>query len=197
MLRQHTRSIKKVRIGAFLKILGGDKYAIKALSPADFLKEKDGLPLNFFKKSAAQKSMYETTLEAVGIKRESQSDTEAQLKTISFVLGSCIVSENGAPFDIEEFMKRPATEKSMQKMFFLFWEAIKMSFKRFRSETPVSGNNALSIFIMAKKFGRPPIDILFPDGDYSEMDAYMFNIYIASVGIEEENRQAKKAMSKK
>jgi len=190
---------KRVRVSSF-KFFGGDVYVLRKLTPADFLDEDDGLPLNFFRGKSSEKSMYELTMEACGIDINKKNDKDASarhLKIIKFMLSKCVISENKKKFDVEEFMNRPGTPKNIAKMMHLFGEAVKISFKRFSCETRIDDSNAISIFILSKRFSRPPIEILLPSGDYSEMDAWMFNMYIASIGIKEENRQAQKAMSKK
>ena len=190
----HTR---KLRIGSKFKFFGGDVYLIRKLTPADFLDEDDGLPLNFFKQVDNGKSMYEQTMQASCIDIKDKKDGDSQLMVLNFMLSKCVVYENKIPFDVAKFMAMPGTTKNMNKMLALFSSTIKMSFKRFQSCTSIDDSNAIAIFVLANRFCKTPIDILLPHGDYSEMDAWMFNMYIASVGIKEENRQAKKAMSKK
>lgn len=187
----------KFRVSRF-KFFGGDVYVLRKLTPADFLDENDGLPLNFFRGGTSEKSMYELAMEACGIDiNKKKSETESHLRIIKFMLSKCVISENKKKFDVEEFMSRPGTPKNIAKMMHLFGEAVKISFKRFSCETRINDSNAVSIFVLSKRFSRPPIEILLPGGDYSEMDAWMFNMYIASVGIKEENRQAQKAINKK
>lgn len=190
-------TLKRVRIGSRFKFFGGDVYVLRKLSPADFLDEDDGLPLNFFKGMQAKKTMYEQTMEKAGIKTGDDVDPKAQLKVVKFILGKCVVSENGKKFDVEKFMSRPGSSENMRKMLQLFWEALKLSFNRFVSETRINDSNAIAVFVLAKRFSKTPIDILLPEGNYTEMDAWMFNMYIANIGIKEENRQAKKALAKK
>jgi len=194
MQRQLTH---KVRIGAKFRFFGGDVYVLRKLTPADFLDEDDGLPINFFSGVQAEKTMYEQTLEKAGVTHSKEPDTKRQLELVKFMLSKCVISENGNRFDVKTFMERPGTNKNLQKMLVLFSEATKLSFKRFSSECRINDTNAIAIFVLAKRFCRPPIEILLPEGDYSEMDAWMFNLYIAGIGIKEENAQAKKAMSKK
>lgn len=195
MLRPLTH--KRVRIGCKFKFFGGDVYVLRKLSPADFLDEDDGLPLNFFKGMQAEKTMYEQTMEKAGIKTGDDVDAKSQLKVVKFILEKCVVSENNKKFDVAKFMARPGTSENVRKMLQLFWEALKLSFNRFVSETRINDSNAIAIFVLAKRFSKTPIDILLPHGNYTEMDAWMFNMYIASIGIKEENRQAKKAAAKK
>lgn len=191
------RTLKRVRIGSLFKFFGGDVYVLRKLSPADFLDEDDGLPLNFFRGVQAEKTMFEQAMEKAGVVNTPKSEIDSQLKVLRFMLSKCVISENRKKFDVESFMARPGTAKNFQKMLHLFGEAVKLSFKRFSTECRIDDSNAVAIFVLAKRFCRPPIEILLPEGDYTEMDAWMFNMYIASIGIKEENRQAKKAMSKK
>jgi hypothetical protein len=196
MQSQLTR--KRVRVSSF-KFFGGDVYVLRKLTPADFLDEDDGLPLNFFLGKSSEKSMYELTMEACGIDINKKNDKDASarhLKIIKFMLSKCVISENKRKFDVDEFMGRPGTPKNIGKMMLLFSEAIKMSFKRFSCETRIDDSNSIAIFVLSKRFSRPPIEILLPHGDYSEMDAWMFNMYIANIGIKEENRLASKVGKK-
>ena len=60
----------------------------------------------------------------------------------------------------------------------------------------MSSTNIQNIYLMAKTCSKSPIDILFPVGGYSEMDAYVFNFFIISKGLSKEsdeiNRRNKK-----
>ena len=49
---------------------------------------------------------------------------------------------------------------------------------------------------MAEKYGKTPSEIAFPEGGLSTMEKQMFNIFISSVGFEEEAKQIK-AMNRK
>ena len=44
---------------------------------------------------------------------------------------------------------------------------------------------------MAERFKKSPIELLFPDGDYTVMEAQMFNLFILRIGIIEESRGQK------
>ena len=180
------------------KGLRWDSYLIKRLSPADFLDEKDGFPLNFFTKGPDNLTMYEQAMAKMGQAHvQTRAERERQLLGIATVLSKAVLTENGKKFDVKSFMERPATAKNTKKMMVLFWQTLNFSFKRFLGEVPINIINAKTIFILAKRFSKTPIEILFPEGDYTEMDAWMFNMYIASVGIEEENREIKKLNKKR
>lgn len=51
----------------------------------------------------------------------------------------------------------------------------------------------MALHSMAKEYGRAPIDLMFPQGGYSVMEAQLFNLFVLQVGLEEEARQIKAA----
>ena len=50
---------------------------------------------------------------------------------------------------------------------------------------------------MAEKYGQTPDGIAFPNGELSVMEKQLFNIFISSIGFEEEAKQIKAINRKK
>jgi hypothetical protein len=46
---------------------------------------------------------------------------------------------------------------------------------------------------MAKRYGKTPSGIVFPGGGLSSTEAQMFDLFVFSLAIERENREAEKA----
>ena len=47
------------------------------------------------------------------------------------------------------------------------------------------------VHAMAKAYGKNPIDIAFPYKNYTEMESQLFNMFIFSEGIKQENKGKK------
>lgn len=45
---------------------------------------------------------------------------------------------------------------------------------------------------MAKRYGRTPAEIAFPQGGLSVFEAQVFNLFIFGIAIERENKEAEK-----
>lgn len=187
---------KKVRFGGGRLFLG-ETYRLKAIRPVDFTDEQNGFPLCFITGIEAEKTKYEQSLEAAGMSHKfTKEDTEAQARALKFVLKHGVIDCNGKPFEVESFMRQKATRANTRKMLVLFWEVLNMSIKVFIKEKKVTTTSALNTYILAKRYSKTPIEVLLPEGGYSELDAHMFNLYVTNIGLKEEERQAKKAMKK-
>jgi hypothetical protein len=57
-------------------------------------------------------------------------------------------------------------------------------------------DNIIVYDILAKRYCKTPIEILASDGQYTEMDSFIFNTFIATNAIKFENEETKKAMAK-
>lgn len=194
MLRHPTHKTIRFDFGSFW---GGETYKIKALRPVDFIGTPEGFPLCFFSSIQTEKTKYEQTMEAAGIGTSNEANLENQLKTLKFVLKSGVISCNKIAFNVDEFLQRPATLSNNKKALCLFFEILKLTFKAFLGETKITQSSAITAYIMAKKFGKTPIEVILPLGGYSETDAYMFNVYVTNLGLKEEDRIARKAASKR
>ena len=184
---------KRVKFGGFLWF-GGRKYTLKQLTPFDFVGEKNGIPFGIFSGAESEKTMWDRAKELSGMVEDTRDKEIALLRN---VLRVGVVSFNGEPFDVDTYMARDSIKGGgVKEAMNIFARIILMTFNKFKLENNIEKNTAISIDIMAKRYGIAPIDVLFPGGGYTEMDAYMFNSQIAFSGVTEDNRRARLAAKK-
>ena len=161
-------------------------YRLRQLMPVDFIGSPKGCPICFFT-SKKPKTMHEQVLEAANVKSEVSGEIdrgEVEKKVISL----CVQSVEGRPFDIDHFMKN---ETDISVMMILFNKAIRMSFSIVEPMF-LDGAQLQGVDTVAKRYGIQPIDILLPNGGYTPMDAYTFNLTVANKGEESKHSIAKK-----
>lgn len=190
MPAQHTRKI--VRVGGFCGFRSRI-FSLRAITPADFLGDEHGFPIGFFA-NAVRKTMHDRVMEATGGVSGTKTDHKRQLEAMKFVLRHGVVSVNKRHFDVEDYFNAPGGK--IGEALFLFDAILGLTFKKFRKMQDVDNANAIAIDAIAKRYGKTPIEVIMPFGGYSDMDAWMFNMFVASRGIEEHNRQMEAAMRK-
>lgn len=168
-----------------------DTIAIKPLSPRNFLDTDDGLPLSIFDLKNV-KTMYEKTLEKVGNLPENDLDSEKFLQNVKQIFDKCAISINSNPFKAKQYIE----DHDMIEVTYLLCSIYAISFKKFDSILEVSGNQPVFWDAMSRRYGKTPIECLFPTGGYSDMDAYCFNTMILQKGMEAENAVNKKMLAK-
>lgn len=169
--------------------IGKDTFVIRALSPSDFI-ESDLCPVTFFSIKQVQ-TMYEKAMAGKSkTEEELKKEYEQQLKTFKIVLKHGVVSKNGGYFDVDMYF---STETEIGKALALFNKIIEFSFLLFGKKIfELSSENAIVYDVMAKRYGCLPIDIISQSGNYSDMDAFTFNLCVASIAIEKEQQEIRR-----
>jgi hypothetical protein len=181
--------LKKVTLGKKLFFFGGDVYFIKPVTVLDVLGEAEGLPLCFLKKQDSAGTVYDN------VKADStngKKENEQMVKTLRFFLKNGVVLKNGAEFDVDAALLEKFSEKTLKKLLALFGHVVSISFKLFFKEVSITSININSIYILASKYGCRPIDIIAKKTEYTDLDAWMFDMFISGHGVKEEERQMKK-----
>ena len=87
-------------------------------------------------------------------------------------------------------------DKSMQTLIILYGAILEFSCSLFQTIVRPKRQYLLAIDAMAKRYGKTPIEILQPGGNYTEADADIFNMLCFSTGIDQELQTQKKAKRK-
>lgn len=181
-------------------VIGKKKFKIRALSPADWLSEEGGSPISFFTvDSEKDQTMFEKTMGLSKKEEQEQAKSGAnQVRALKSVLPKCVISMDGEPFDCEKYLTDEAEDigGALLEAATLFQAIINISFKKFFKPIKVEKSAMDIIDAISKRYGSPPIDVLFPNGGYSDMDAYTFNLFIAAYSIRDENEQNKRIIAR-
>lgn len=201
------RGCRRVVIGRRFWLFGGDVYIIRPVTSLDVIKSREGLPLCYLKITeghAGGKGMYEQAQTATAKEAEADKKKEkkAVAKMIRFFLRHGVVSKNGAPFDADSLFligfDEPQSKKIMREILtaqVLFLNVLGLSFKLFSDVIEVTRDDMTSIYNVAKMYGQRPIQILANGRDHTDLEAYMVDYFVSSIGIKHENEQYKKAES--
>ena len=168
--------------------IGKKRFEIKPMSPLDFL-EGDAVPIILFSTTlAAVKTMYEQVVGERKTADDLKKEGETQVKTLRAALKSGVISVNGKPFDADIYLK---TETDLGEALELFKAVMATTFKKFARVYDMEPNRVGLYDRLAARYGKTPIEILFPAGGYSEMDAFTFNLFIGTHGINQEAKASK------
>ncbi len=169
-----------------------DVIGIIPISPKKFLDTEEGIPFSIFEIKKV-KTMYEKTLEGIGSLKETiDIDSEKFLENIKLIFSKCALTINGGEFKPDKYIE----ENDMISVTYLLCSIFAISFNKFDSILEVSEKQPIFWDAMAKRYGKSPIDCLFPNGGYSDMDAYCFNTMVLHVGMETENSIINKVLAK-
>ena len=165
MQRLHTHKI----------LIGTNLWVIKALRPIFFMGQASHCPVSMFtiKKSA---TMHEKVLG----KLNNKSEGEQQLKTLRETLRFGVVSLNGEQFEVDNYL---ATHTDAIEAITVFDAIVDKTFS-LKSLVEFKLSDLDHIDAIASRYSIAPIDVLFPCGEYTEMDAWIVNSIVASRGAE-------------
>lgn len=172
-----------------LKILGFSIYKknprafkLRGVSPAVFL-DKGGLPYSFFCHKNREVQMHEIAFGLVTAEEDEEKKEKEAFDFYKMICEAGVISLNKKPFDIKLFLKS-STDKSylFSVIYALYINIIGISTKIFKSKVEMSSDLALYYDAISEKYGKAPIEMLCPNGGYTDLDAQMFNLFVASEG---------------
>jgi hypothetical protein len=169
--------MKWVKIG-----ISNIEFEIKPVQIKDFLDHSTGFPITFFKKKNSY-GMFEKIKKEIGEKEEvTEKELKKRIELVEVVLEKCV--------------KDYSSHENLKNNLFVFYELynqiLLISFTLFDKVIEIN-NVQLDYFdMMAKRYGKLPIEILCTNGEYTEADAYIFNSCILNEAIRKENVEAQK-----
>lgn len=149
----------------------GKEIKLKKLTPLDFIDYPGGVPFSIFKTKKGM-TMYEQVMQTTNAEKESIENE----KMVNELVIKGLVDKS-----LFEVLNKE--EKSLVACY-----VIAHSTCLFKDYVNTDRNAIFGIDIIAKRYGKSPIEILFPFGGYNEMDAYLFNVHVACAAINEEVR---------
>ncbi len=165
--------------------VGTDKYKVQKLEPALFLSDTDGIPFNIFQ-FKTDKTMYEKLLEDT--KSDTNPKNDVLYNNFKIILERSIISVNNEAFDCHKFLN---TQTDLDYVQDLINKILDVSLIKFKEVINLNKNQILVWDNMAKRYSKTPIECLFPEGGYSNLDAYFFNLLILIEGNKEDARLKK------
>ena len=172
--------------------LGNDEYLIKVLLPSDFLGFELGVPINLFK-IQKPKTIWDQVDEQLSQLQNDQEKNEIDLKCIKKILEIGVCTKNKQLFDANKFINN---ETNLCLGLSLLAEILEISLSKFKNTIELTLNDVFFYDRLASNYGKTPIEILCPRGGYTELDAFMFNKFIAFNILEEEIKQQDKILTK-
>lgn len=188
-MRRQVIQTKKIRAGKF-------KFKIKPIGPLDFLTSETGVPFKLMSVER-KKTLYERSMEELE-KKESSKETEEVSKKRLEMLGELIKAgathykttfSRWKRFNYEAYLKSNPTAL---QIITLSSHIIDHSLTAFKKVISIDQNQAMYWDTVAKRYCKTPIQCMCPDGDYTSMDAFMFNHAVFEHAFNQEQDQIKK-----
>ena len=161
--------------------LGDFLLTYSPVRPKDFIDLTDGIPFSYIK-SPDTMSSYSQFRE---MRKETSGQKEAEtgrnklvlFKACQRIVSVCVQELYHVPSKTK-FKSIPSEFSDDSEFITTLGIAILTeSLIFFKQPTTASVDQAVLNARMAKEFGKTPIEMLSPDGGYSELDAYMYNRY--------------------
>jgi len=154
--------------------LNGIEY--RAITPYDFLDSEYGIPVQLFQKK-----------ESFGVyasipKKENDIDIERTKKTAEIIFKVAV----------KQYVPDIMNILSMDKILLLLSAILVKSLKKCNEIKTVRNDTALFLDQTARRYGKTPIETLFPCGGYNDLDAYLFNSFIENIAVNYENANTKR-----
>ena len=156
---------------------------LRAVNPEDFFHCPAGFPLTFIKVGGAG-SVYDQIKAELEEKNKPDSNTEFELLPEHWT-----IIEAGSKLTRNE--ADPETGKVA-----LFW-ILENSFRKLRQMYEIMKPQAEHIDRTARRYGVTPAELIWPEGDYTNMDAWVLNMSICNAGVAADNREIRKAQQKR
>lgn len=172
----------------------GHTIEYELITPADFLSDSVGVPVSMFVEKKVQ-TMYEQAKTALQTDAEKRKSSEKEVEYAKFVVDTKIISikrdilKHGGKMFTKTIKKEELKEEEIMALSNLIFIS---SLKVFNKPIEMDVNQCYFYDAMAKRYGTTPIECLYPNGGYTELDAYMFNRYVMSKAVERENKQQRK-----
>jgi len=177
---------------------GRHTIIIQELSPSLFV-GGDMLPISFIQKKQSTQTQFEKVMAMVGIDKK-ETDPKDMSKVLKTVLEHGALSIDKEPFNVNEFFEEVENIKkgkyTLKLAYDMFVAIIDISFTIFKPKTTqpiyLSKENAITYHELSKEYKKTPIEILCPNGGYTDLDAFTFNVAVFSIGRAEKNEIVKK-----
>lgn len=169
----------------FIKKKENELFEIKSIKLSDCLEDRNFLPFSLIEKKST--NAYENMMSEMNENNPFNSTyIEYRDKYIRRY-----VYLNSEPIQSELL---DAFSEEMRQI--LFGLIIKKSFKFFSKLIKITKETAINIHLLAKEYGKLPIQILAEKNEYNYLDAYIFNTYCLYCGKELEKKQIEAALRK-
>jgi len=155
--------------------LEGIEY--RAITPYDFLDSEFGIPVQLFQKK-----------ESFGVyssipKKEDKTNVKRTKKAADIIFKVAV----------KQYVPEITEILSFDKIILLLSAILIKSLKKCNEIKTVRNDIALYLDQTASRYGKTPIEILFPCGGYNDLDAYLFNLFVENIAVNDENsRKGKK-----
>lgn len=173
------------RLGYKKVKIKGETFIIKKLTPADFL-DTDGIPFTIFHIEEPT-SIWGQVYGKIKSEDEKKREETENMKAIMGVLKAGVIK-----FPNELTAENYKSIELLQTGIILYEAIITHSMSFFLRPYTVSRKQLLYWDLMAKRYGKLPIECLLPKWTYTPVDAFIFNSYVLGVAMQEEIRQAKR-----
>ena len=110
-------------------------------------------------------------------------DPEQILATLKSTLEFGVVKFNDKKFDVDDYFN---TSRDIQEVVGVFNQIIDLTFPTTRA-LELSNSVLTTIDTIAHRYGKFPVDVLFPTGGYTDLEAYIINLLVCNAGIETRN----------
>lgn len=162
---------------------------IRPVGPVDFL-GYGGFPLSHVVITDIKKrvmTQWEQAKAAMESSSNPDSESEQAEKTteiIKKIVCAGIKTVNLKPFSSETFFD--SKDISVVELFYLFEKIMDLSLMVFRQPLRLTRDELVEWYSKSKSFGIEPIRLLVPSGNYTSLDAYMFDNAVQYCGLSQE-----------
>lgn len=160
--------------------IGSNSWRLKQLEPIDFVILDKEIPISLYSYKKP-KTMHEQIVE-----KQSAQNSDLEIDAIKTVLTAGVVSLNDKKFNIENHFQESS---DLKEVLIIYSCIIDMSFS-VKNVIEFKKQTLQNIDAIANRYGMKPIDVLFPNGNYTPLDAYIINSLAAFEGLESRNRIA-------
>lgn len=158
-------------------------WVIRQMTPLDFVCVPGGCPVTAWT-VRKPKTMFDQVMGG----SDSAESPEDQIKTITTVLNAGVVSLNKGKFDAKKYLSEST---DMPEMLEIYGRILEMSFSVDRV-IELELSQIQHIDAVAQRYGIQPVDVLFPKGGYTPLDAWIINSIVANEGYSHRNLLAQR-----
>jgi hypothetical protein len=158
------------------------RYKIREIKPLDFIEKAGGVPISFFHIQKGPAGIAGQMQDLKPGEADQEKRALSQLRVLESVLSVGLLKMGRKNADHEwVILKYP------RDALFIFEEILKLSIWNFKVVMKVSRQYVEHLDELARCYGQTPIDILLPNGGYSDIEAYIFNQHVQNVGTISKN----------
>lgn len=149
--------------------------------------DPEGIPFGLFKTSR-QKTQYEIAMEGED-GQPTPGELQQRISCITRVLSAGVLKCGLKSFNAEQYMNSPGR---LEDCIQLFAAVLDLSTRKFKKLSDFPKTNVLFIAELATRYKKLPVEILYPNGGYTEIEAYLFNAHVLSVAVEQEAAETRR-----